>query len=38
VHLYDFHQKKLLFKLTVASVKAMHFLDRERILVVREEG
>jgi hypothetical protein len=35
VHAYDFLEKKLLFKLSVANVKEMFLCDSERILAIR---
>ena len=35
VHAYDFLEKRLLFKLSVANVKEMHLCDSERILAIK---
>ncbi len=35
IHAYDFLEKKLLFKLSVANVKEMYLCDSERILAIR---
>ena len=35
IHAYDFLEKRLLFKLSVANVKEIYLCDSERILAIR---